>query len=76
VKQEKRARISYQEPDSKLAQKALVMLVIIFIIEVCVVQGVMGRGEAHLSPAVEFMLPLLSMKLCFLQQAIKQAFGQ
>lgn len=73
---EKRARISHQEPDSKLAQEALVMLVIIFIIKVCVVQGVMGRGEAHLSPAVEFMLPLLSMKLCFLQQAIKQACGQ
>lgn len=71
-----RARISYQEPDSKLAQETLVMLVIIFIIKVCVVQGVMGRGEPHLSPAVEFILPLLSMKLCFLQQAIKQACGQ
>lgn len=70
------ARISHQEPDSKLAQEALIMLVIIFIIKVCVVQGVMGRGEAHLSPAVEFMLPLLSMKLCFLQQATKQACGQ
>lgn len=46
------ARISHQEPDSKLAQEALIMLVIIFIIKVCVVQGVMGRGEAHLSPAV------------------------
>lgn len=52
------------------------MLVIIFIIKVCVVQGMMGRGEAHLSPAVEFILPLLSMKLCFLQQAIKQVCGQ
>lgn len=52
------------------------MLVIIFIIKVCVVQGVMGRGEAHLPPSVEFMLPLLCMKLCFFQQAIKQASGQ
>lgn len=52
------------------------MLVIIFIIKVCVVQGMMGRGEAHLSSSVEFILPLLSMKLCFFQQAIKQACDQ
>lgn len=52
------------------------MLVIIFIVKVCVVQGVMGRGEAHLPPSVELMLPLLCMKLCFFQQATKQACGQ
>ena len=52
------------------------MLIIIFIIEVCTVQGVMGRGKAHLPPAVEFMLPLLSMELRFFQQAIKQVCRQ
>lgn len=48
------------------------MLVIIFVIKVSVVQGMMGRGEAHLPPAVEFILSLLSMELCFFQQAAKQ----
>lgn len=52
------------------------MFVIIFIIKVCVVQGVMGRREAHLPPAVELILPLLSMELCFFQQATKQVCGQ
>lgn len=64
----KSAQWTHQEPDSKLAQKTLVMLVIIFVIEVGVIQRVMGRGEAQLPSPVEFILPLLCMKLSFFQQ--------
>lgn len=45
------------------------MLVILFVVKFQVVQGVVGGGEAHLTPSVHFKLPLLCMDLCLFQQA-------
>lgn len=60
---------TYQEPDSKLAQKPLIMLVIIFVIKICVVQRMMRGRQAQLPPAIELVLSLLSMEFSLFQQA-------
>lgn len=48
------------------------MFVVVLVIKVSILQGVMGRGEAELPPAVQLVLPLLSMELRFFQQAAGQ----
>lgn len=65
----KRGKHTYQEPDSKLAQKPLIMLVIIFVIIICVVQRMMRGRQAQLPPAIELVLSLFSMEFSLFQQA-------
>lgn len=60
---------SYQEPYSKLTEQPLVMLIVILVIKVGVIQGVVGRRQAQLPPAVQLMFPLLRVELSFFQQA-------
>lgn len=54
----------YQEPDAKLTEQSLIMLVILFVVKFEVVQRMVGSGEAHLTPSVHLKLPLLCMDLC------------
>lgn len=48
------------------------MLIIILVIEVSVVQGVVGGGETQLPPPVQLVLPLLSVELRFFQQTAQE----
>lgn len=45
------------------------MLVVVLVVEVGVVQGVVGGGETQLPPPVQLVLPLLGVELRFFQQA-------
>lgn len=57
--------ITHQEPDAKLAEEPLVMLVILLVIKLNVVEGVVGGGEAHLTAPVQLELALLGVNFCF-----------
>lgn len=60
--------ITHQEPDAKLTEKPLVMLVVLLVIEFNVVEGVVGGGEAHLTAPVQLELTLLGVNFCFFQK--------
>ena len=48
------------------------MFIIILVVKVSIIQGMVGRGEAQLPPAVKLMFPLLSVELGFFQQAAEE----
>lgn len=58
--------ITHQEPDAKLTEEPLVMLVVLLVIKLNVVEGVVGGGEAHLTAPVQLKLTLLGVNFCFL----------
>lgn len=61
--------ITHQEPDAKLTEEALVVLVVFLVIKLDVVQGVVGGGQTHLTTPVQLKLTLLCMNFCLLQKA-------
>lgn len=64
--------LSHQEPYSELTEQPLVVLVVVLVVEVGVVQGVVGGGQTQLPPPVQLVLPLLRMELRFFQQAAQE----
>ena len=62
--------ITHQEPDAELTEEALVVLVVLLVIELDVVQGVVGGGQAHLTAPVHLKLSLFCVNLCLLQKAV------
>lgn len=61
--------ITHQEPDAKLTEEPLVMLVVLLVIKLDVVKRVVGGGQAHLTAPVQLKLTLFCMYFCFLQKA-------
>lgn len=57
--------ITHQEPDAKLTEEPLVMLVVLLVIKLNVVKGVVGGGEAHLTTPVQLKLALLGVNFRF-----------
>lgn len=57
--------ITHQEPDAKLTEEPLVMLVVLLVIKLNVVEGVVGGGQAHLAASVQLKLALLRVNLGF-----------
>lgn len=58
--------ITHQEPDAKLTEEPLVMLVVLLVIKLNIVEGVVGGGEAHLTASVQLKLTLLCVYFCLL----------
>lgn len=58
--------ITHQEPDAKLTEEPLVMLVVLLVIKFNIVEGVVGGGEAHLTASVQLKLTLLCVYFCLL----------
>ncbi len=61
--------ITHQEPDAKLTEEPLVVLVVLLVIELDVVQRVVGGGQAHLTTPVQLKLTLFCMYFCLLEKA-------
>lgn len=61
--------ITHQEPDAKLTEEPLVVLVVLLVIKLDVVQGVVGGGQAHLTAPVQLKLTLLGVYFCLLEKA-------
>lgn len=59
--------ITHQEPDAKLTEEALVVLVVLLVIKFDVVQGVVGGGQAHLTTPIQLELSLLCVNFCLFQ---------
>lgn len=62
-------QITHQEPDAELTEEPLVMLIILLVVKLDVVQGVVGRGQAHLTAPVELKLTLFGVYFRFLEEA-------
>lgn len=60
---------THQEPDAKLTEEALVVLVILLVVKVDVVQRVVGGRQTHLTTPVQLKLTLFGVNLCLFQQA-------
>lgn len=60
-------RATHQEPDAKLTEEPLVVLVVLFVVEVDVVKGVVGGRQAHLTTPVQLKLTQLRVDLRLLQ---------
>lgn len=60
---------THQEPDAELAEEPLVMLVVLLVVKLDVVQGVVGGGQAHLTPPVQLKLTLLGVNLSLFEEA-------
>lgn len=58
--------ITHQEPDAKLTEEPLVMLVVLLVIKFNIVEGVVGGREAHLTASVQLKLTLLCVYFCLL----------
>ena len=61
--------ITHQEPDAKLTEEPLVMLVILLVVKLNIVQRVVGGRQAHLTTPVQLKLTLLCMYFCLLKKA-------
>lgn len=61
--------ITHQEPDAKLTEETLVVLVVLLVIKLNIVQGVVGGGQAHLTTPVQLKLTLFRMYFCFFKEA-------
>lgn len=61
--------ITHQEPDAKLAEEPLVVLVVLLVVKLNVVQRVVGGRQTHLTTPVQLKLPLLCVDFCFLKEA-------
>ncbi|TNN84171.1 hypothetical protein EYF80_005498 [Liparis tanakae] len=57
------------EPDAELTEEPLVVLVVLLVVELDVVQRVVGGGQAHLTTSVHLKLPLFCVNLCLLEKA-------
>lgn len=68
--------ITHQEPDAELAEEPLVVLVVLLVVELDVVQRVVGGGEAHLATSVHLKLALFRVNFCLLQKAEWTGRGQ
>lgn len=60
--------ITHQEPDAKLTEETLVMLVVLLVIKLDVVKRVVRGRQAHLTTPVQLKLPLFSVDFCLLQK--------
>lgn len=58
--------ITHQEPDAKLTEEPLIMLVVLLVIKLNIVEGVVGGGKAHLTASVQLKLTLLCVYFCLL----------
>lgn len=67
--QEKACDYTHQEPDAKLTEEPLVMLVVLLVIKLDVVQRVVRGGQAHLTPPVQLKFTLFCMYFCLLEKA-------
>lgn len=65
----KKPVITHQEPDAKLTEEPLVMLVVLFVIELDVVQRVVRGGQAHLTTSVHLKLTLFCVYFCLFEKA-------
>lgn len=61
--------ITHQEPDAKLTEEPLVMLVVLFVIKLDIVKRVVGGRQAHLTTSVQLKLTLFCVYFCFLKEA-------
>lgn len=66
---EKKPVITHQEPDAKLTEEPLVVLVVLFVIKLDVVQRVVRGGQAHLTTSVHLKLTLFCMYFCLFEKA-------
>lgn len=68
--------ITHQKPDAKLTEEALVVLVVLLVIELDVVQRVVGGRQAHLTTLVQLKLTLLCIDFCLCQKAKEMSNGK
>lgn len=61
--------ITHQEPDAKLTEETLVVLVVLLVIKLNIVQGVVGGRQAHLTTPVQLELTLFCVYFCFFKKA-------
>lgn len=57
---------THQEPDAKLTEEALVVLVVLLVVKLDVVQRVVGGRQAHLTTPVQLKLTLFCMNFSLL----------
>lgn len=62
--------ITHQEPDAKLTEQTLVVLVVLLVVKLDVVQRMVRGRQAHLTTLVKLKLTLFCMNFCLLEQTV------